>query len=109
MYINSEQIFVRHKKNKYKSEGKKMFKSEKAMVFVEFEHLKGTSSKTGKDYDIKTVKLSDGLEAIKIPFTDVLLSKMQMFKRGDKVDVTLESYEFFNNWQFRVCDLNKIS
>jgi hypothetical protein len=82
-----------------------MFQSKKPFIFIDFESRSGVSKKTGNEYDINNVKISDGLESFRIDF-DKNTVNPNSFSRGEKIEVELSILERFNNLVYVVTGIS---
>lgn len=81
-----------------------MFINNNKLTFVRSERIQGVSQKNGKDYDIGTITISDGLESIKLPL-DTKLFNVEHFlnlRKGDNVTVVIDAEEQYNRVNFVV-------
>jgi len=81
-----------------------LFINNNKLTFVRSERIQGVSQKNGKDYDIGTITISDGLESIKLPL-DTKLFNVEHFlnlRKGDNVTVVIDAEEQYNRVNFVV-------
>lgn len=88
-----------------------MFINQNQLTFVRSERIKGVSKKTGNDYDIANVTISDGLESIKLPVEPILFESESFanLRKGDKVTVVIDAKERFNNINFVVISVTPLA
>lgn len=88
-----------------------MFINQNQLTFVRSERIKGVSKKTGNDYDIANVTISDGLESIKLSVEPILFESESFanLRKGDKVTVVIDAKERFNNINFVVISVTPIA
>lgn len=88
-----------------------MFINQNKLTFVRSERLQGTSAKNGKDYDIGTVTISDGLESIKLNVDTALFHSENFLnlRKGDNVTVVIDAQEQFNRVNFVVISVTAIA
>lgn len=87
-----------------------MLKGEK-LIYIKHERNKGVSKKSGNEYDIATITLSDGLQSFKIDVQPFLTEtpELQNLRKGDKVNVVVDVEERFNNDVFVVVQVAKVA
>lgn len=87
-----------------------MFINQNQLTFVRSERIKGTSKKTGNDYDLANVTISDGLESLKLPLEPSLCENenFQNLRKGDAVTVVIDLVERFNRVDFVVISVVSI-
>lgn len=88
-----------------------MFINQNQLTFVRSERIKGVSKRTGNDYDIANVTISDGLESIKLSVEPILFESESFanLRKGDKVTVVIDAKERFNNINFVVISVTPIA
>lgn len=87
-----------------------MLESTKPLVFIRTERNKGYSEAKKKDYDFANITLSDGLESMKIDIVPELAEQYQnVFKKGEKVVITVDMSESNNRLKFVVTEVKKAS
>lgn len=81
-----------------------MFINQNQLTFVRSERIKGVSQKTGKDYDLAFVTISDGLESLKLPLEPSLTDSdsFKQLRKGDGVTVVIDLVDQFNRINFVV-------
>lgn len=86
-----------------------MFKGEK-LIYIKHERNKGVSKKSGNEYDIANITLSNGLVSFKIDIKPFITEtpELQNLRMGDKVNVVVDVEERFNNDVFFVSDVKKV-
>lgn len=87
-----------------------MFINQNQLTFVRSQRIRGVSKKTGNDYDIATVTISDGLESIKLSVDPVLFESESFanLRKGDKVTVVIDAQEGFNGVNFVVISVTQV-
>lgn len=86
-----------------------MFKGDQ-LIYVKHERNKGVSKKSGNEYDIATITLSNGIVSFKVDMKPFLADNpiLQNLRMGDKVNVTVDVEERFNNDVFVITDVQKV-
>ena len=86
-----------------------MFKGEK-LIYIKHERNKGVSKKSGNEYDIANITLSNGPVSFKIDIKPFITEtpELQNLRMGDKVNVIVDVEERFNNDVFFVSDVKKV-
>lgn len=86
-----------------------MLKGDK-LIYIKHERNKGVSKKSGNEYDIATVTLSNGLVSFKMDVKPFLTETpaLQELRMGDVVNVLVDVEERFNNDVFYVSDIKKV-
>lgn len=83
--------------------------SKQPLVFVTATRNKGTSRKTGNDYDMASIEVSDGIASLELPLKpDVTESILNTFRRGDKVQVVVDVDKRFGKAAFEVVEVQPI-
>lgn len=87
----------------------KMLKGEK-LIYIKHERNKGISKKSGNEYDIANVTLSNGLVSFKIDVKPYLTETpdLQELRMGDKVNVVVDVEERYNTDVFYLSDIKKV-
>lgn len=85
-----------------------MFTNQKPLIFGEAKLISGVSSKNNKPYEFANVILSDGFKAVELPLKrDIYDSTAQIFKHGDKVNVTIDVETYNGKPNFVVALIEK--
>ena len=81
----------------------------KNLTYIRHERNKGVSKKNDKEYDFATITLSDGLESFKVDLQPYLteMPVMSEIKKGDKINVVLDTMENFGKTNFIINEITK--
>lgn len=77
------------------------------LMFIRAELIEGVSSKTGKDFSICNLTLSDSMESFTLDLDKKIISECQYFKKGDNVDIEIDIIPGYNRNQFLVTNVTK--
>lgn len=86
-----------------------MLKGDK-LIYINHERNKGVSAKSGNEYDIAKITLSNGLVSFKMDVKPYLVETpaLQGLRKGDKVNVVVDVEDVYNNDVFFVVDVTKV-
>lgn len=80
-----------------------MFQNSTALVYVDSNRLQGVSKKTGNDYDMATIELSDGIASFELPLEPLNQKAIKdTFHRGQPVVATVDVKKQFGKAQLIV-------
>lgn len=79
------------------------------LIYVKHERNKGVSKKSGNEYDIATITLSNGIVSFKVDIKPYLTEteNLQNLRMGDLVNVTVDVEERYNTDVFIVSEVQK--